>query len=103
MPKKVPTQILKERFEKAEKELREREQEEAKKLQESNQKRWIKTGALVEKFWNNNAPISPKIVAEILAEIGKNSATMNLISLRIKSAAAGSAIAETEPPERSAE
>ena len=99
MPKKVPTQVLKDRFEKAEKELREREQEEAKKMQESNQKRWMKTGALVEKFWNNNAPINPKTVAEILAEIGKNSATTNLISLRIKNAAAGSAKVETEPPE----
>ena len=98
MPKKIPIKKLEERLEKAEKELKERKRIEAKKIQEFNQKRWIKTGALIEKFWNNNAPINPKTVAEILAEIGKNSATMNLISLRIKSAAAGEANAEPEPP-----
>lgn len=99
MPKKVPTKVLEERFEKAQKALQERQQEESKKVQEMNEKRWMKTGALIEKFWNNNAPINPKTVAEILAEIGKNAATTNLISLRIKNAAAGSAKVETEPPE----
>ena len=103
MPKQVPLQILQERFEKASKELKERQQEELKKLEAANQKRWAKIGALVEKVWNNNAPINPKIVSDILAEIAKNSATMNLLSVRIKNAAAGSANAETEPPKSSAE
>lgn len=103
MPKKVPTQILQERFEKAAKELKKRQQEDAQKMQEASQKRREKIGAIIEKVWNNNAPINPKIVSDILAEIAKNSATMNLISVRIKNAAAGSAKAETEPPESSAE
>ena len=103
MPKKVPTKILQERYEKAVRELKERQQEEAKKMELANQKRREKIGALIEKVWNNNAPINPKIVADILAEIAKNSATTNLISLRIKNAAAGSAKAETEPPKSSAE
>ena len=84
MAKILTTQEIETRLEILKRQLKEQKQKEKAKLIKNQEINAKKVSEIIFKKWNNGNPIDAKIVENILDEIGTNTATMNIINLRIK-------------------
>ena len=84
MAKILTTQEIETRLEILKRQLKEQKQKEKAKLIKNQEINAKKVSEIIFKKWNNGNPIDAQIVENILDEIGNNTATMNIINLRIK-------------------
>ena len=84
MAKILTTQEIETRLEILKRQLKEQKQREKAKLIKNQEINAKKVSEIIFKKWNDGKPIDAKVVEKILDEIGTNTATMNIINLRIK-------------------